>query len=274
MPGWSMINGVWREMLRPTPNINNVVRNSDVFANINGVTRVIYARAIDPSEVVGFRMVYKRSTTRKHPSFPELSYNPNLPVTVFLTGDTKGTMDGNEKGIILEYSNERPDEEGILMYEGRLYMVLLNGDIIDVTRSCDDVGWEETGDPGNQGIEHAHATSKIMDLSIYINYTSRYEAFGYNMFGWNSFFSTEDFLDYTRYPDKGPNKNITVQNSYNILPVYRRWSTFDAVAKIGIARDMTDPDKNMIGSYGVLDQSIHHIFLEGEPKPFVVELYD
>lgn len=274
MPGWTMINGVWREMWTSMPKIDDVTRCSNIYTKINGVNRVIYSHSLTENDIVGFRMVYKRSPMKKHPDFPHLSFNPNLPVLVSLTGDTIGSMDTNHKGILFEYSNARVKEEGIWMYQGSLYAVLTNNELLDISLTKADVGPDDRISVDIPSIGNAWASNRIAGLSIQIGYTLVYETFGYFMAGWNSFFSTDHWIDPTNYPEKGPNEKSLPVNSYNMLPIESRESTFDAVAQIGIARDMSSPVNNMIGSHGLLDQTIDNIWVNGVNKPFVIEMYD
>lgn len=274
MPGWTMINGVWREMWTAMPKTDGVTRSSNIYTKINGVNRVIYQHEITESDIIGFRMVYKRSVTKKHPDFPNLSFNPNLPVIVSLTGDTIGSMDMNYKGILFEYSNERVKEEGIYMYEGSLYALLSNDELVDIPLTKADVGPDDRIPTSIPNGNHAWVSNRVAGLSIQVGYTLTYETFGYFMAGWNSFFSTDNWIDYTNYPDKDRNEKSLPVNSYNMLPIESRESTFDTIAQIGIARDMSSPTNNMIGSHGLLDQTIDNIWVNGIKKPFVIEMYD
>lgn len=272
MPGWSMINGVWRELWNPTPNINGVVRDSNIFTKINGVTRTIYSATMDPSDIIGFRMVYMPADLQ-HPKFPYLKYNGNIPAYLSYTGGPIKRMDTTSKGVILHYTNEKWWEEGTIAWEGKLYAQLMNGEIVDVVNSKDTVGSDERVPTNIPGSEQAWLSSKIMGFTILMNYTTSYNAYGFQTFGWNSMFNVNEFIDESKFSDRGPNKKDESQNSYNILPTIRRSDMFDSVARIGIARDMNSKDDNMIGSYGTMSQDIHSIRLNGEIKPFIVELY-
>lgn len=274
MPGWSMINGVWREMWGSSPNIDGVFRDTDIYANINGVARLIYSHELSEDDVTGFRLVYKRKDNPEHSHFPNLKFNPKLPVRVNLTGSNPGSMDLSEKGILFQYTNDDVGEEGLYMYEGHLYAVLYNDEIIDIMGSQDGVGTDGRVSTPFSTDGTAWQTAKITHMGINIDASLTYQTFGYWMFGWNSFFSTDHWLDPTVYPEKGPNKNTLRVNSYSILPADSRESTFAPTCQIGIARDMSSPTDNMIGSYGALDQSVGCIRLNGTPKPFVVEVYD
>lgn len=274
MPTSTNINGVWREMWSGHAMINGVWRDLDSWVNVNGVWRETFKHGIEESDIAEFRLVYKFMEVAKHPDYPNLSVNRNLPIIVKLTGDTLGSVDMNQKGIVFEYSNEDYPTEGIAVYRGDLYAVLTNNEIINVGLSISDAASDKRI-PGNvPGINEAWATNKLSNLSITIEGYALYESYGYYMAGWNSIFSKEQFLDTTNYPDKGPHKNKLLLNSYDILPIEKRVDTFDSAAYIGIARDMTSESNNMIGSYGVLDHSISAITVNGVSKPFVVELYN
>jgi hypothetical protein len=165
-----------------------------------------------------------------------------------------------------------PEEEGIIVYEGRLYAILVTGEIVNV---C---------------IVHGNNTNKIHEDEIISDVSSIYEVrymdhldisidghilfedYGYYIAGWNNLFNTKPVLDQTIYPNKIPHRKILDINSYNITPSYNRDEYFDSVATIGIARDMNDPVNNMVGSYGTLDHTIKKITLNGKDMPFVVEI--
>lgn len=100
-----------------------------------------------------------------------------------------------------------------------------------------------------------------------------YETYGYYMAGWNSIFSTNSFIASANFPDRGPDQNTQSIRSYIILPSNIRDNDFSSIASIGIARNVTQPENNMVGSYGYIDQTIEEIIVNGVNKPFVVEAY-
>lgn len=263
MPGWALIDGIWRPMWTSCPRVDGIMRDSNVGTVIDGVTRYIHKHYFEEQDIVSFRMIYKRSMT-----------NSMIPVITDLTGESPSTCDTTRKGFIFEYSNDLPTEEGDYMYTGTLYAVTSTGEIIDVMRSTETPASDERYDAGIPGLEEVWLTNRIMNLSISMNIEVRYDCFGYYVDGWNSMFSTEQFIDRTRYPDKGPNKDTFAIGSFPIIPIASRPKTFDFVSRIGIRRNMTDPDRNMIGSHGTFDHIIHKIWVDGVRKPFVIEKYD
>lgn len=270
---YNKINGVWRELWTSHVKIDGVWRESNVLTMVNGVWRENHTHLLEEKDIIGFRIVYKKSETKKHPDFPHLSYNHKIPVNVRLGGDSIGSMDLHLKSIIFEYFRENPEEEGILMYEGHLYAVLNNNIIVDIGNSQNNSN-DERRNPEIPGISEIWYTDRLNPLSIQIQGYELYESNGYYMNGWNSLFEKDNFLDPTDYPDKEYHKNIHRLNSYNILPLDKRIDDFRAIANIGIARDMTSEVHNMIGSYGVLDQTIEIIWVNGVKKPFTMEIYD
>lgn len=266
---WNNINGVWREVWSTHVKVNGVWRESDVLTKVNGVWRESYNHLLEEKDIIGFRIVYKRSYTKKHLDFPNLSYNPNIPVSVHLAGDSIESMDTHSKSIIFEYFREQANEEGILMYEGNLYAVLVNGQIINVGNSIS----SSDDNRVNENISEIWNTDKLNTLSIQLQGYVMYDYNGYYMNGWNSLFSTEQFLDCINHPDQNNHKNIYRLNTC-ILPIESRSETFSSISSIGIARDMTSKENNMIGSYGVLDHTIEFIYVNNVAKPFVIELYD
>lgn len=274
MPGWTMINGVWREMWGSSSNIDGVIRDDNIYCNINNVVRVIHERSLDSSSIVGLKLVYKRSSTLKHTDLPHLSDNPNLPVKVNLTGDSIGKMDTSEKGILFQYGAKNIEAEGVAVYEGYLFGILSNGEIIDITRSKPDVGSDERFDTGIPGYNDVWVTNRISGINIRLEAQVWYESFGLYTFGWNNFFSTECFLNDHNYPNKGPSSDYKRFEKYQILPQDYTCDTFSPVAKIGIARDMHGDFNHMIGSHGAISQTLQVVVIDGKEKPFSVEIYD
>lgn len=267
---WNNINGVYRETWTSNSNINGVWRQGDVLPLVNGVYRESFLSDIKESDILGFRIVYKLSKEKKHPSYPHLLYNDKIPVDVYKTGDISRSMNENKKGIIFEYKRHEAYEEGIVMYEGNLYAELLNGFVINVglfdTFTIDDDRVPTT----NRSIE----IDRLSKLSISIGARVAYQSYGYFMDGWNSIFSTEELLDPTRYPHKELYEDYKHIDYYNILPVHNRLNTYNCMAQIGIARDMTSKDHNMVGSYGLLDHTFYEVRVNNKVKPFVVEIYN
>lgn len=274
MPASVNINGVWRDVWSGHAMINGVWRDLESWTNVNGVWRETFKHDIIEADIVGFRLVYKFMEVAKHPDYPNLSVNKNLPINVKLTGEAAGSINMNQKGIAFEYFHDDYPTEGIAVYRGDLYAVLTNNEIVNIGLTISDAASDKRI-PGNvPGINETWATNKLAKLSIQIVGYVLYESYGYYMAGWNSLFSTNQFIATGKYPDQGPHKNKLQLNSYDILPIENRVDTFDSAAYIGIARDMTSEVNNMIGSYGVLDHSIFSITVNGVPKPFVVELYN
>lgn len=274
MPVSMKINGVWRDLWSSQAMINGVWRDLESWVNINGVWRESFKHNIEESDIIGFRMIYKLMNVAKHPDYPKLTVNKDLPVIVTLSGKNQGKMDGSTKGILFQYSNEEYEKEGIIVYRGDLYAELATGQIVNVGMSISDVGCD-VRTPGNiPGMIESWSTNKLGKLSITMNGYVLYNATGYSMAGWNSLFNKNQFIDPSDHSDQGPYKNKLQLNSYNILPIENRIDSFDSAAYIGIARDMTSDTGNMIGSHGVLDHTITAIYVDGVSKPFVVELYN
>lgn len=267
------INGVWRETWSTSVNINGVWRDATVYSNMNGVWRQNYANEITEDDIIGFRIVYKLNKNKKHDILTHLSYNPDLPAHMLLTGETAGFMDLNEKGVIFEYDRTYPDREGIMMYEGKLYAVLKNDCVIDVCQTKEFWSDDDRLPSNAPDITEVWATSKISNISITIQAHLAYESNGFYFAGWNSFFNKTQYTDPTSFP-VDEDKKVFSMNSYNILPISNRDNTFDTVASIGIARDVHTKDTNMVGSYGNIDHTIFWITVNGVNKPFVFEIYN
>lgn len=273
MSNYVNVNGVWREAWSVSINVNGVWRDSDSLVNINGVMRESFTHEIEEEDIVGFRMVYKRNQTKKHPEFPHLKFNPNLPVITSLTGETPGFMDLNEKGFVFQYERDHVDEEGICVYDGTLYAVLINDALINVCETKDTSGQDDRIPIDIPSISEAWSTNRVQELKIQLQGMLMFDSHGYYMSGWNNLFGKDQFIDTSDYTIKD-NKNYIYLNSYNILPISNRNERFNTLSSIGIARDMHTVDVNMVGSYGVLDHTISWISVNDIKKPFVIEVYD
>lgn len=266
------INGVWRNVWSSHVRINGVWRDVNGFVKIDGIWRETYRNAIEPEDVLGFHMVYTFSENKTHPDHPSLKATHDLPVTFNLTGEHIGSMDYSTKGVVLDYVHEYPYKEGIVAYDGHLYAELLDGTYVDlgltkVPGESDD----RIRDP--IGINESWSTSKVSNLDITITGYTFHECHGFYTAGWNNLFSTEDNIIDISELHGDPDSSIIRLEKYSILPLSSRDTNFSPMACIGIARDMHTVNKNMVGSYGRLDHTISHIFMNGIEKPFVIEYY-
>lgn len=273
MPSWSMVNGVWRETWANYSRVNGVWRANNNYTRVNGIMRRVSMYDVEESDIAGFRMIYIPNRSLKHPSHPHLEFNEMLPIRARLTGDVSGEFTTDPKGIIFEYSNDLPEEQGIYVFEGNLFMVLMDNTLINVGQATDNVGDEWRYDPGIPSISEAWNSARPRNLSIQIDIQMMYEDYGFYIAGWNRCFTSNDHIDLSSFPDESDHKKSVSLNSYSMLPVYRRESTFIPNAYIGIARDMDSRHANMNGSHGMLDQTIHSIRVDGIKKPFIVEFY-
>lgn len=265
MPSIVNINGVLRES-ETLVNINGVLRQSSNLVNINGILRNSSTnKKISEEDIISFKIVYFPNKNIIHPDFPNLRYNSQIPAKLLLTGDKNsiGKINFEEKGVEFEYDRIYPEIEGIMMYEAHLYAILDDETPIDV---CSFNTLEED-QVFNTGIKIGN------DLKIEIQATLVYEANGLYMSGWNSLFNKNQFIN-SGYNSNDTGKNFYYLNSYPILPILNRENTFQPIAQIGIARDIHNDGNNMVGSYGLLDHTIHWISVNDIRKPFVIEVYD
>ena len=261
------INGVIRDVSETFSKINGVWRNNvSSLTKINGVWRNSHNNTITSDNIIGFKLIYTLNQSRIYTDNPRLKYNKKIPYSFKLTGDNIGIMDLSMKGVVFEYKRDEPEEEGIIMYEGRLYAVLPNGSLINVCQVYNGSNKKVSE------ITNIHNTSILRNLDIKLSGYVLFEDYGYYFAGWNNLFNTEAFIDQTIYPDKYSYKKKLQLNSYNILPIHMRDDDFDSVSTIGIARDMETPIYNMNGSHGLLDHTITKISVNGINKPFVIEI--
>lgn len=269
------IDGVWRPLWSCHAKINGEWRDiGEYTGKIDGEHREIYRHEILESDINGFRLVYKLSTNKTHPMFPHLVTNRKLPVKFSVTGENPG-MNTSVKGVLYQY-DKTGYEEGILMYEGILYAVLNSGPVVNVCLAKDTkVNNDDERFSGTApDMIEAWSTNKMSSLSIQLNGYLAFESYGYYMSGWNSLFELEHFTDPNKYPINDLTTDVQLSISRTILPINKRSTTYDNVASIGIARNLTTPDNNMIGSYGILDHTINSITVNDIVKPFTIEIYN
>lgn len=269
----NQINGVIRDTTESLSKINGVWReNINGWTKINGVWRDGHNQAINPNHIVGFKFCYTLNKNRIHHDIPYLSYNPNIPYRFDITGETSTTMDQTEKGVVFEYLRDEPEEEGIVVYEGRLYAVLDNGSLVNVSAVVGNNNDKIHEDELISEFSSIHDLGRLNNLNITIVASVAFEDYGYYFNGWNNIFNTKPFIDQTIYPDKMQYRKTLKLDNYNILPTHIRDEYFDSVSTIGIARDMQTPVNNMVGSYGVLSHTIFSINLNGKDMPFMMAI--
>lgn len=243
-PSRAMVNGVWRA--------------NDSYAMVNGVWRQTHEHTISPGNIMGFRICYVRDAGATSEEYPELVSTKQLPIKMLLTGDTRGFMDLGKKGVIFEYSNLEPEWEGICMYRATMYAVFVDGSTFPLYPIGSMNIWKEL---------------TLSDISIQIDAYEYYESYGYYISGWNSIYHKKQFIKDKDFHDKSQIKNFNLLDNYDILPEGHTSEEFSPQISIGIARSLTADGLNMVGSYGALDHTWRAIFVNGEPKPFVIEIY-
>lgn len=265
------VDGVWKEVWGTYVKADGVWRNADMSTKVNDEWKISHTNDIQESDIVEFRLIYKLNPDKKHPLFPNLKTNLNMPIEFSLTGDNIG-MNDSTKGVVYHYERFG-DEEGILMYEGALYAVLKNGCIVKAS-SCTNtkVNNDDERIPGPiPSIPEVWITSRMQSLNIQIEGYVLFESFRYHLYGWNSLFDTTQFLLQDPYTKDEPYQDIKHIDSRIILPVENRLNTFDTIASIGVARNLKTVD-TMYGAYGTLDHTIKSIKVNGIPKPFMIEI--
>ena len=267
------INGIFRSNSNSFSKINGVYRiNNNGYSKLNGVWRSTSNNSINSKDIVGFKLIYRINKSRIHHDNKRLSYNENIPYKFKLTGDISNKMTLNWKGVIFEFSNNNPEEEGIIIYEGRLYASLVDGRDINICQISGNNKENINEDEFISEFYNIYEVGELRNLDIKLEGYVLFEDYGYYFAGWNNLFNTKPFIDKTIYPDKTLYRKQLQLDVYNILPVPNRDKYFDSVATIGIARDMETPIYNMNGAHGVLDHTINKIILNGKDMPFVIEI--
>ena len=266
------INGVSRDSRESYSKVNGVWRkNFETWSKFNGVWR-LNNNPFNPNRIIGFKLVYTLNANRIHHDIPRLKYNPKIPHVFKLTGDSIGNLDLTHKGVIFEYKRDETEEEGIVMYEGRLYAILDTDEEYNVCLMYGNNDNKQHEDEMVSEFVDIYEASVVHDVDIKLTGYVAFEDYGYYFAGWNSLFNTKPFIDKTIQPDKTLYKKKLDVNLYNIHPMCERDEYFDSVSSIGVARDLETPIYNMIGSHGVLDHTITRISLNGVDMPFIVEI--
>lgn len=272
------VAGEQRRVVGVYSNIDGEWRESTVSSNICGTWKQSVDVNISADNIVGFRFIYTLNRDAKYPDLPNLKYNPRLPVRISIS-DTEMNM--NSKGILFQYENTlEPDqllddeEEGILMYVGRLYAVTDIGLLIDVSDISGISGYSGRKPIASiPGVSEVWNFNKFNDLSIVIDGKVSYYIYGLNTEGWNKMFDTTNYIGNLNRDRTEDFSDIAVE-SCSVLPLDSRSNNFYSCAEIGIARDLHTAGRNMIGSHGYLAQNIVRITVNGVKKPFTCEIYD
>jgi hypothetical protein len=275
MATYEKVDGVWREVWSAHVKVNGEWRDIDIRPRVQGDWKMAHRHVLMSSDIKAIRMVYSRNDTIKHPLFPNMKTNLNMPVTATVSGTDAGVYSMYPKGIILNYE-KFGSEEGKMLFEGHLYLELMNGTFIDVAGTKDTK--KNNDDSRRKGptneIKEVWSTNRIKDMSIQMKYYTLYETYRYNMYGWNSFFSTKDFL-----PENPLIEDASDRKKYNpgkpliLIPNKSHADDFVPYALIGVCR-VLKPYETMIGAYGILDHTIEEVTVNGVKKPFSVEIYN
>lgn len=269
------IDGIWRNLWASHVRVNGVWRDMEVSTVVDGVNREVYRSQLTAEDIIGFRIVYHLRKDLTHPDFPNLVYNPNIPVLIDTAGTNEIQMTTNAKSFIFQFSNENPYEEGIVGYTGRLYAAVKGGILIDIGNSSGRTMMEDIQfDPKIPGVESAWISNRLKEVDIAVYGEILHESYGYFTAGWNHFLNDTPTIDPTNYPDKVPKQTVRVLDNYQVTKSMYRQEGYKGTIAIGIARDMNSPDNNMVGAHGTLDHTIEKIFVNGESYPFSLEIYD
>lgn len=258
MPTSVNINGTYRKVWPSRVCVDGVWRPDDSYVKVNGVWRKTHEHNISIDTIIGVRIIYTRDAGAKSSLYPKLRSTKELPVRMSLTGETRGHMDLIEKGVVFEYETDPPYLQGICMYRGIMYIEFADGTLLPINARSNPNLWD---------------APELYGTSIRMDGYEFYESYGFWVNGWNTVFHKKHHLkDYD--PDSDfPYKMFRYMNNYEILPKIDQDEEFSSDISIGIAREVFDSERNMAGSYGVLDHSYKAIYVNGEAKPFVIEIY-
>lgn len=263
-----IVNGEPRRLWSAHVNIDGIWRDADLDSKVSDRWRLNIRNELFEKDIVGFRMMYRKIDHIFSEDIPYLKHNDKLPVKFNVTG-ASSQMDMIQKGVLYFYTTEDVKirmEEGILLYGGELYAVLISGETVLVSTSKNTSSVEDIRfNPGN-GIEEAWITSRVKNLRIDIQgYTKRDQTGNY--WGWNTFFdNVEEIFDVNEPTPRDIHRNRV------ILPIEKRVSTYDAFSLIGIARNVSQVANNMLNSHGTISHTISEVLVNGVNKPFTVEI--
>ena len=307
---WSRINDIWRKNKTSYVKIDGVWRSSNVYVNTNNVWRQTYQSEIKVDNIIGFKLIYQLSPEERFPLHPHLKFNPNLPTIFKLTGEDQ-TFNTDEKGVIFHYQRGLTPQggnhnaEGIEKYKGSLYVILDTGELINITSNQVD---ERLNDFSiilrgftflDKHFWHLQGWNSLFNIKNHwdffdppedgeiVKYRTRYLT-GPSETEHN----TTIELSVNLIPIKkvspwlgGDRQRLYFtlrelqNNAYNeykeitILPQSERHINYDEYARIGIARNINQPGINMVGSEGLLDQTIMEISVNNIIKPFYIEIH-
>lgn len=273
MPAYEKVDGKWRGVWSVHVKVDGVWRDTDMSGKVDELWRSSHKHIIEEPDIVGFRLVYRVNPTKTHPDFPNLKTNLNMPIDFSVSGEDPG-MNISTKGVLFHYERFG-DEEGILMYEGSLYAVLTNGCLVDVGLSKNTkINNDDERLPGPcADIPEVWATSRMKSIDIQLKGYTLYESFRYHIYGWNSLFDDNQFINKDPYNADEIHRDINyIIPSRIMMPIEKRINSFNPIASIGIARNLNTTD-TMIGAYGTLDHTVEHIKVNGIIKPFNIEIH-
>lgn len=181
MPIFIRKNGLWKEIEQPYSRVEGKIKETDVYTRVDGKPRLVFGK-VTAADILGFRMVYYPKKDAEYIDIPTLKFNLDLPVLMHET-DRADVMDIGHKGVVYEFFDTHVEQDGILMYEGRLLAVLKNGMLLDIFGNPEPI-------PGLD----APLVTKSMDFTVMVSYDVRYQGYGTHTRGWNSMWSSVQFL--------------------------------------------------------------------------------
>lgn len=249
------VNGVWRYEISNHARVKGIWRNKkEEYVKVNGVWRSTETvKPFNADSILGFTIIYKLARHLVHPMYPKMGFNPAIKNMVDIAGFRPITYDTDAKSILFRFLNGDYRVEGTYAYEAIMYADIVDGSSIPISTIID-----------------SPVSANMDSISVTVDGYTLYESYGPYVTGWNRFFTDKDNL-----PSSASDERDLIRiSSYNILPTYSRDSSYISNAYIGIARNMSSRDHNMVGSHGALDQTIESIKLNGVEKPFKIEIYD
>jgi len=309
---WNHIDYVWRKVHTPSVKIDDVWRNTQVYTKIDDVWRSSHRGEVQTNDIMAFRLSYQFDDDASYTLHDHLKITSDIPVDFGLTGDHigfnlrhKGVAYHYYRGEIAQGGNAF--NEGIRKYKGTLWAIMASGEEVNVSQSIPDdrfrnafiqlsgytfldhyryltgwnslfdrrnhwefwdvpeqrqlIRWDPSSLTGPRDVPY-NVGNVVLDLNLLGIRESAWERGGN---GLRHYFSNH--VHNPGYIVNGINSR-----HINILPVFGREDTYDEYARIGIARNISEAEMNMLRANGLMDHTIWQITMNGIPRPFTIEI--
>lgn len=249
---WVKIDGIWKKAVSAHAKIGKEWHDAQIFSKSGGKWDMNDMTL----NIKGIKIVYRLAPMAEqyNPLTPHLFYNPNLPARFFIGGESSD-YNFHYQGVTLRYWAHSDYEEGVQKYKGSIYLVLENGREFEISRPNE-------LDPIFDG----------MKIDFFgLGFTQR-DGDHRTLIGWNSILTDEQHLKDTII-SKDEYYTHIINGMYPFDPtvvIGDRPENYQPYLDIGIARNTSRVEYNMLGTQGFIDQTIFQVRLNNVPIPFLV----